>query len=373
MKDLMGLITLTEDERYLESITRIRPIASIPFGGRYRLIDFILSNLVNAGVLNVGIIFQNKHRSLIHHLGSGKEWDLHRKHEGLFIMTTDYTTHTPPHLQTGDLEALYSHLDYLHYSKQKYVLLSHSNMICNIDLSEVMHFHQEKKAHITMIYYRGEPSYSQSYASTYLKVDEEERIRGLEVSPPHPRYRNTSMKMYLLEKSLLIDLINRCFSRGGTDLVRDGFARRIKDLRFYGYHHKGYVAHISSLKSYFYHSMDLLKEEVWKELFFENGLIYTKSKDDPSTRYMEECEVNNALLSRGSVIHGSIENSIVFRRVKVERGASIKNSIIMSNCHIGEGAKLTNVILDKHIQVSPSQRLSGSSSYPIYIEKKSII
>lgn len=373
MKDLMGVITLTEDERYLEGITRIRPIASIPFGGRYRLIDFVLSNLVNAGVYNVGIIFQNKHRSLIHHLGSGKEWDLHRKHEGLFMMTTDYTSHAPPHIQTGDLEILYSHLDYLYFSKQKYVLLAHSNMVCNIDLQKVMQHHQEKGAHITMVYYGGQPSYSHPFASTYLNVNEDERITDLEVSPPHPRYNQVSMKMYLLEKSLLIDLINHCFSRGGVDLVRDGFAHRLKDLRFYGYHHQGYVAHISSLKSYFDHSMDLLKEKVWQELFFQNGLIYTKSKDDPSTRYMEDCQVKNSLLSRGSIISGRVENSIIFRRVKIEKGAIVKNSIVMSKGQIGEGAQLTNVILDKRAQISPWQKIRGSSNYPIYIEKKSII
>jgi glucose-1-phosphate adenylyltransferase len=369
----MGLINLHESDDLLREIARYRPLAAIPFAGRYRLVDFILSNLINSGITNVGILAAGNSRSLMDHIRSGKEWDLARKKDGLFIL---------PSLQIGnvqgafpnDLADFFNNLDYIKCSRQRYVLLAGSRMICNINFESVYRFHIEKKADITVLYkdYSGSATGRLTNA-TMLETDEDSRVRDMEICPVNPRSKKMSMEMYLIDRQLLVDLIDASMSRGGTNVARDCLIKNLATLKLYGYPFSGYLARINSVQSYFEHSRELLNPEVWRELFFANGSIYTKVKDEAPAKYQQDAVVQRSLVANGSVIAGKVENSILFRGVKIHKGARVINSIIMQKGEIGPGAVLENVICDKDVKITSGKKLKGELNHPIVIEKGTVV
>lgn len=370
--DLMGIINLNEPEEYLGDLTRGRPLAAVPFGGRYRLIDFVLSNMVNSGISNVGLFIQHKYRSLMDHLRSGKEWDLARKRDGLFLLPPAYSRY-PMQMHRGDVEDMYANLDYIVHSRQKYVVISGANMLTNLDYREALAFHKEQAADVTVLYTPADCTHQDCSKSNILDLDEKGRI--MDVHPFKERRANQpmSMEMFIMRKELLVDLINDCIAQGDYDFVKHCIIKNCNRLHMVGYHHTGYVGRIVSLQTYFQHSMNLLKPEIWKELFFKSGFVYTKVKDEPPSKYMPTAEVTNSLVAGGCHIEGKVENSILFRGVKVHKGAHIKNSIVMQKGEVEAGAVLNNVICDKDVRITLEKQLKGEFSYPLVIKKGRVI
>jgi glucose-1-phosphate adenylyltransferase len=372
MIDIMGIINLNEADEYLGELSRSRSLASIPFAGRYRLIDFVLSNMVNSEISNVGIFIQHKYRSLVDHLRSGKDWDLARKRDGLFVLPPAYTK-TPMQMHRGDVENLYSNLDYIHQSRQKYVVIAGANIVANLDYREVLDFHKSSRADITALYTKANCGTHDCARSNILEVGPNNRIFGMREFKDSGGYQNMSMEIFIMDKNLLMELVNNCIAYGDYDFVKHCIIKNVSKLKVCGFHHQGYVARISSLQSYFKHSMELLSPHIWKELFFKSGLIYTKVKDEPPAKYIHETEVTNSLIASGCYIEGKVENSILFRGVKVHKGAYIKNSVIMQKGNIGPGVMLENVICDKDVYITGNKQLKGESSYPLVIKKGRVI
>ncbi len=370
--DMMGIINMNENEDYLGEITRYRPLAAVPFGGRYRLVDFTLSNMVNSGIDNVGIFIQHKYRSLMDHLRSGKEWDLARKRDGLFILPPAYAK-LPMQMHRGDVENFYANIDYIAQSRQKYVVISGANLVCNFDFREVLDYHKRTGAEITVMYCDAanrSQDFSQAHA---LEVDATGRITDISEFEVEKGCSKLAMEVIVMEKELLVNLIKECISRGDYDFVKHCIIRNCQRLKIFGFHHPGYFGRIISLQSYFQHSMALLQPAIWRELFFKSGLIYTKVKDEPPSKYTAAGEVMNSLVAGGCHIEGKVENSILFRGVKVHKGAHIKNSIIMQQGVIEGGAVIDGVICDKSVRVSAGKQLKGESSYPLVIKKGRVI
>ena len=213
MQQVMGIINLTEPVDNMQYLTEHRSLGAVPFGGRYRLIDFTLSNMVNAGIRNVGIFVQDQYRALMDHLGTGKEWDLDRLRDGLFILPPDGRHHS---LNPGDVELLHRHLDYLEKSRQDTVIMTGASMICNIGLNQVLAYHREKQADITIIYKSGGTGTYEGRC-TLLDLTADQKITGIEVNPVIPRSRNISMQMYVMDKILLMEMLDQSVSRGETD------------------------------------------------------------------------------------------------------------------------------------------------------------
>ena len=370
--ELMGIINLSEAEEYLGELSRTRPLAAVPFAGRYRLIDFVLSNMVNSGVSNVGIFIQHKYRSLMDHLRSGKEWDLARKRDGLFILPPAYTKN-PMQIHRGDVENFYSNLDYISKSRQKYVVIAGPEMVSNLDYRQALDYHKNTGAEITVLYTKANCATHDCVRSTVVEMEENGRMIDMTEYKESGQCQNISMKTFIMERKVLIELINDCISRGDSDFIKHCIIKNISKRKVYGYHYQGYVARISSLRSYFQHSMEILSPHIWKELFFKSGLIYTKVKDEPPAKYMGDADVKNSLISTGCYIEGRVENSILFRGVRVHKGAYIKNSIVMQNGQIFPGAILENVICDKDVKIMDNKQFKGECNYPIIIKKGQVI
>lgn len=373
MKRVLGLINLFENEDLLRELTQNRPLAAIPFAGRYRIIDFILSNMVNSGIRNVGMLAYSNYRSLMDHLRSGKEWDLARKRDGLFILPSNQA---PGRIRSGegDIEQMYSHFDYFKRSKEQYVLIAGSSMVANIQFGGMLDFHRQTGADVTVLYQPGCRLEGQDYRHcSFIKAEADGRISDAAVSHDSGSNQQMSMRVYLMERKLFMDIVERCMLKGEHNFIKDGLIRNLGQLKIYGYPFQGHVAVINSVFGYYHHSLSLLQPEIRQSLFSRNNPIYTKIKDEAPTNYRLGAKANNSLVANGCVIEGTVENSILFRGVHIRPGASVRNCVIMQKCDIGSGASLDTVICDKDVKIGPGRAIKGEIAYPIIIRKGTVI
>lgn len=367
LNNYMGILNLNENETNIISLTKNRPLASIPIAARYRIIDFALSNMVNSGLRNIGIFTQSKSRSLVDHLGSGKPWDLDRRLNGLFVFNFGLAG-----ISLNDSEMLWNNMEYIYRSKEKNVILSPSYMVGNVDYIAAVKYHEEAKQDITVIYKNINTGIEDFLNCDVLNIDENNNVLSVGKNIGTYNSLNISMEMFIMKKDLLISLINKCIQTGSSSTIKDAIYKNLKDLNVTAYEFKGYLQCVNSIRAYYKINMDMLNLKTTKELFFSNGPIYTKIKDEPPTKYSNESKVKNSIIADGCVIEGIIENSIISRGVMVHKGAEIKNSIILQNCEIREHSKLFNVIMDKNVIVDKCKQLNGDEEFPLVIEKRAL-
>ena len=373
MKNVMGIIYTNKDDLSLRELTNQRSVAALPLAGRYRVVDFILSSMVNSGVRNVGVIMQRNYRSLMDHLGSGKEWDLHTRNNGLFLLPPFVTQETGGEY-LGVLDALRANFDYLRRSKQRLALLTNSNMVFNMNFEPMIRQHEETDADITLLYTKVrrdmELSSAGKHTHAFLNVEKDGRISDMEVNPNAANYDTMYMNVLLIKRTLLMHLVDGAAAHGEHDINRELIQPAIKSgsLKVYGYEFEGYYRRIETIKSYFRCNMDLLDYNVRQELF-KKSPVFTKTRDDVPAVYREGNSVKNSLVADGCVIEGSVENCVLFRGVHIGRNASVKNAIIMQDSEIEDSVELENVILDKNVTVRAHGRLIGQVQYPIVIGK----
>ncbi len=373
MNNTLGIIFSDMQDWSMTELASHRSVAAIPFGGRYRLIDFPLSNMVNSGMHKICIITRSNYRSLMEHVGSGKDWDLSRKKGGILIFPP-YALGENHGLFTGRLDALKRVLDYISSSKEKYVILSDSDMIYNIDYKDVIKYHEEKNSDITAVYTKYPLNKTCSIHKIMYEFDDEGRAKDILVYPIINGVHNIGLNTWVMNKDFLEALIHDAIARNYKDFSYDVLAARVHSLRIYGYEYKGFYAHIDSLQSYYDNSMELLNMDVRKSLFYSNpGPIFTKTKDSTPTKYLSHANVKNSLIASGCTIEGTVENSIIFRDVKIGKNAVVKNSIIMQHGTIGENAQLDSIIADTYAFVNNDRVLLGYSSCPFFIKKHSIV
>ncbi|QGU93871.1 glucose-1-phosphate adenylyltransferase subunit GlgD [Clostridium bovifaecis] len=364
IKDYMGIISLNEEDDHIKSLTGSRPLAAVPIGGRYRLIDFVLSNMVNAGLTNIGIFTQGNSRSLLHHLEAGKPWDLNRRINGLFLFNFNFT-----YSKTNDIYLLKDNIDYLYRSKQNNVIFSSSNMICNIDYTKAIKFHEEQGSDITIIYKNVNNAENSFIQCNTLNLDSNNRVISIGKNTGIKPICSISMDMLIMSKTALINLLNECISTGYYKSLRDCVYSCCSSLNIKGYEFKGYLECVNFTNSYYKVNMDILNPKINKELFFGTGAIYTKVTDAPPTKYEVGSAVSNSLIANGCIIEGSIRNSVISRRVVIHKGASLDGCIILPNCEIKENAKLSGVIIDKNVVIEKGKELKGDAQFPVVIEK----
>ncbi len=370
MQDTMGIILTESDDVLLRELTEVRATAALPVAGRYRLIDFVLSGMVNSGIINVGVATKHKYSSLMDHLGAGSPWDLQREHYGLFMLPP-FASHEKYGAMAGEIDVLMGIMPYLRRSRQKYVVLSAGNTICNITFDEALRRHKETGADITVIY--REEAAEESSNRLVLETDADGRITDLSFGPLRPIDTKAGMDMYIMEKELLIRICEAAYARGEHSFLMDALVRNVHTLRMYGWEFTGYAGRVDSVASYFACNMDILREEVQTALFRQEEPIFTKVKNRVPTRYGDGAKIANCLIADGCIIEGSAENCIIFRGVKLGRHANLRNCIIMEKTHIDIGSEAENVIFDKECLMREGKRLTGQPNYPIIIRKGAVI
>lgn len=371
-----GLIFSNIHDQCIPELTGHRTMASVPFGGRYRFVDFTLSNMVNSDITTVGIITHNNYQSLFDHIGTGKDWDLARRSGGIRMLPPFVTSYNNPianKLYTTRLEALIGVRNFIESCKEDYIVMSDCNMVCNIDFREAIAQHEKTGADITVIVKKlNTDDWKSGLNETVDIVEFNERKEITDYmeydSQKGDLYINTNM--VIVTRKYLLSVINDAVSRGYTSFASDIIARNKGKDKYYTYEYDGFFEFIDSMQKFFYCNMEMLKKENRKEVFSLSGSpIYTKVRNTPPTRYTEDANVKNSIIADGCVIEGTVENSVLFRGVKIGKGTVVKNSILLQDTYTGKNVYLNCVITDKNVTVKDDKMLSGHESLPFFIKK----
>lgn len=368
MTSTVGVIFSSINDEHVSELTRVRSKGSIPYGGRYRLVDFALSNMVNSGITTVGLLTKNNYQSLMDHLGTGKEWDLARKEGGL-ILLPPYSDESEV-LYRNRLEALKGATAFLKKAKEDFVVVADSDAVYKLDYSKVIEEHIAHNADITLVYHEHECGADKSYMM--FGCDDDGRIRSVDVNIAGEGIRKHYINVLVARTTYLLSLLQTAMARGLNSFSKDLIIPGVRDGRIYGYKLDGYYSNIDSLASYYKSNMDLLDKNIRNEIFGDRD-VYTKVNDAPPAKITEGAKVSNSLIHDGCLIEGTVENCILFRNVHIGKGAHLKNCIIMSENNIGDNCKLSYVVSDKDSSVSKGVTLAGCEQKPYFINKGSRI
>ena len=367
-----GIVFANTSDNFLKKLTSRRSMASVPIAARYRLIDFALSNLVNAGINSVAIITKENYRSLMDHVGNGAPWELDRKNGGVYLL--------PPYLTSGvkryngTVDALYGARDYVARVSSEYIVLYDAHNLANIDVASALDNHIERNADISIVYHKGVVSPDEEHSETMLlKLDSDDNVTAISFDPEKEEKANYSLGITIIGRELLTKLVFDAAEAEKSSFNREVIARKVKNLKIVGFEHKEYVAVMNNTHSYFNANMDTLKKEVRSQLFNKQRPIYTKTRDDMPTRYGTKSKVKNCSIGDGCIIEGTVTDSILFRGVKVAKGAVVSNCILMQETSVGADAQLSNVIADKNVTISDKLVLQGSNKKHLYIKKNQIV
>ena len=365
--NVLGIVFSNMKDQAIRELTEMRTMGSVPFGGRYRLIDFPLSNMANSGINRVGVITKSNYRSLMDHVGSGKAWDMSRKRSGLVFLPPYGTGNS---LYQNRIGALSGIREFLLAAQEEYVFLTDCDIVVNMDIQKLLDAHVETSADITVVCKRGalpdDPN-----GSTVLRMDADGRVTDILLHCREGGEQTFDIGMYIMRRDFLIQLINDAQCHNLKDFEADLLQAGLPRFRIYGYEHTGFTGVINSMNAYYQANMALLQAPVRAELFRTDRPVYTKVRDDMPARYGLDTRVKNSLLADGCLIEGTVENCVLFRGVHVARGACVRNSIVMQSSVIGPGCDLNYLIIDKNVEIHADRRLMGFESYPVFIAKGS--
>lgn len=373
MHSAIGIIFGNTSSNILQGLAQDRPIAAVPFGGRYRLLDFALSSMVNSGIRTVGLVTPQHYRPMLDHLGAGKDWSLDRKSGGLFILPgaihglIDFSSR----FRIKDIEL---NIEFLEKDLAENVVISSSDQVFNINYRNVLENHEQSNADVTLVYKQAE-NYPESQEDVYLRIGKDQSVSQMlskeeitQAELPWPYF----VDILIIRRKLLLKIIEGYKTIETVDLVAV-IADNLTLLRVQGYLFNGYVGRIRSIQDYFQRNMDLLNPEIRENMFTSTHPIHTKIRDYPPTKFGDQARVKNSLISSGCSIEGEVENSILSRGVVIKAGCKLKNCIIMSKCTIERNSVLENVILDKFVEVNEENILKGKEKDPLVVYKKAIV
>jgi glucose-1-phosphate adenylyltransferase len=373
MIDMAGIVFADTYDVELDELLEKRTLAAIPFGGRYRLIDFVLSNAVNAGMKNIGIITRLNYQSLMHHVRSGAEWDLDRKRSGLTFLPPFSTEHLGA-VYKNRLHSLEANVSFLRGLEEKYVIMSGCSDVVNLDLKKALDYHIRTGARLTVLY-APEPINNQpGVRGTCLSVNDEGRITDFVVTTVNPKGRFISMNMFIMERQDLLDILYEAIDTGKKSFREDVVAPMLSTDKVMGYPIHEKVLFLDNLPGYLMSNLSLLDRDIRENLFqSDNGPVITSVKDSPPTRYGPGASVKNSLIADGTIIDGTVENSVIFRGVKIGKGARVRNCVIMQDSVVSDGVRLDYAVLDKEVLIEPDRILAGYITQPFFCRRNTRI
>ena len=374
-----GLIFSNIHDQSIPEMTRIRTMASIPYGCRYRLIDFALSNMVNSDITNVGVITHYNYQSLMDHVGNGKDWDLARRSGGIKILppyVAAYENRMAGKLYENRLEALMGSVNFINRCGADYIVLSDCDVILNIDLNAVLEDHVRSGAYMTIVTKKLEKdTYHFDLPVSVFTLGEDNRITDLADLTPNDGGVTISTNIVVIRRTDLKNILAEALAYGYKSFHRDIIARNLKNKVFRAYPYEGSYAFVSSLESYFRSSMRLLDSATRHNLFGTGSErpIYTKIRNSAPTKYTDGANVKNSLLADGCVIEGTVENCVLFRGVRVGKGSVVKNCVLLQDTYVGANVQLNCVITDKNVVIKDDRTLSGHETKPFFIGKGEMV
>lgn len=367
MEKCLGIISYNGEDEKFGGLCKHRPPYMLPFGGRYRLIDFTISNMVNHGLNNIAIYTGEKIRSTMDHLGNGKPWDLNRRFNGLTLFPPVTDEEIDPF--TGEIAQFYSTMQFFNKAREEYIYIVNPQIIGKIDLNEAFKHFKDTEADICLIYKNQIDPQGHLINSDKIHTDKNGKLINIGLNLATEEEFKHFLGMGFLKKEVFIDIIKTTIEEGNARSFKEAMLNYKEKYKINTYEFKGHVETIRDLKSFYDANLRLLKREISAEFFFNGGMIFTKTKDEPSTLYTEPSKVQNSIIANGCIIEGEVENSIIFRGVKVAKGAVIKNSVVMQKSEIKENALVVNSVLDKYTVIEEGAQIAGSGIMPYVVEK----
>ena len=373
----VGLIFSNIHDSSIPELTRQRTLGSVPYGGRYRLIDFALSSMVNSGISKIGVVTHNNYQSLLDHLGNGKDWDLARREGGIKIL--------PPYISSFEnaasnkyystrLEALMGTVNFFNRCKEDYVVMSDCDVICNVDLNAVIEQHAVAEADITFITKTADITTLKNEVITVVESDNNGNVTDIIDRKDVCGETQVYINIAVMKRTYLLNMLANAINQGYTSFLYDVVRKSIGKAKLMVYNYEGFYAHIGSLEGYFGCSMKLLDKDTREQLFgIKNFPVLTKIRNSAPTRYCSGAKVTNSVVAEGCVIEGTVENSIIFRGVHIGRGAVVKNCILFQDSYVCPDASLNCVITDKNVMIKDRRVLSGCENMPFYIGKNTSV
>lgn len=366
----VGIILAGGNSERFGQLTHLRATSALPVGGSYRVIDFPLSNMSNSGVRKVAVITQYNARSLHDHLTSSKWWDFGRKIGGLFVFSP-YLSSNNSVWSRGTAESIYHNLTYLRRSNEPYVVIASGDGVYKIDYNKVLEFHEKKDADVTIVCKDMKGQDVRDYG--VINLDESSRVIDFEEKPIEPIGSTVSIGVYIIQRKLLMKYIETIVPENRYDLVNDVFIRYRKQLKIYGYMFDGYWNSFNNIKSYYETNMDFLKRDIRNVFLKEEPYIETKNKDEPPVKYNTGASVRNCIIGSGSILNGTIEDSVLFRRVYTGDNSYTSNSIIMEGSYVGNNCVVSHAIIDKEVVLSDGKQVIGTREKPIIVGKNTVV
>lgn len=375
MKNTLGIIISFDTDHTLGELSEHRPVASVPVGGRYRAIDFMLSNFVNSGCYQVGILMRDKYQSLMDHLGSGKDYDLSRKRGGMMLIPPNAFAKKSSTLVTGSvrskMEALGSIGYLLQSSRYDHVIIADGDVVANVPLDEVLKEHKESGADMTLVCTKTSEC---GVGDVFMSLSPRHEVNDLRRSDNDSgKCKYKSLGIYVVGRAYLLQLLKDCVTHSLRSFESDALQHVFQTGTLHGYVFEKYAAKLEDVKGYFSASMDLLDKDIRDQVFVKSRPILTKIHDEAPAFYAATASVSDSLISDGSVIRGTVENSIISRGVVIEEGAVVRDSIIMQGCHVGKDVELSYVVADKNVVIRDNHRLMGQATFPVAINKGAIV
>lgn len=365
LENCIGIINSSSVSRNYGVLSKHRPSYMLPFGGRYRMIDFMLSNMVNHGIGTVAVYTGEKVRSAMDHIGNGKPWELNRRIKGLYIFPPQYSEEKP---RKGDIYQYYLTEDFLENIKEENIFLVSQNALAKVDLTEAYDKFIKTDADITFIYKKQENSHLY-LKSENLILDKDQNFINIGLNLGTEEIFNLYTGMAFIKKSVFLKLIRESMETREELYFREAILKNRDKYNMNSYEFKGHMEDVKDTETYYRANMNLLDKDIFNELFFQGGLIFTKSKDEPSSLYTDDSIVENSLVANGCVIEGTVQNSIIFRGVEIEKGAVVRDSIVMQKSKIKKDATVINSILDKHALIGEKVDIVGTKSNPYMVGK----
>lgn len=365
--NVLGIIFANDGE--IGDLTNKRTTATVPFGGRYRQVDFHLANLSAAGVRHIGIISRRNYQSLMHHVASGEEWGLEMGQGGLEFLTPFSMSAVDNY--HGKLETLYTAMDFLEYgSSDGYVIMTGSAILSNVDMKAVLNAHIASGKDLTMVTKAGVAN-GNKRLDLAVKLDQDGQIEDMVVDYAAPAGYAASMDIFVVGKNWLIQRVKECVAHNlyhmDRDLVLGLWQKNQASVNVYEF--DGVALYNESVEEYFTNSLSLIDNDIRHDLFGAHHAIYTKVRDRVPSYYGEDCKISNTLVADGCILEGQVQGSVLFRQVEVQAGATVENCVIMNDAVIGEGAELKYAILDKDVTVRPGKKLIGTMEHPIIVKR----
>ena len=371
--NMLGLIFADDHDARISDLTLKRTFAAIPFGARYRLVDFFISNMTNSGIRNIGVIATTKYESLMGHVRYGGEWDLNRRKSGITVLPP-FSFYSGEARYENILEALQANLSYIAKSKEEYVLFTCCEAIGNIDYSAMLEQHIKTGARFTCLCTKTPLNKEYGVNTTKYTIDKDNRITNIQIKKDYKPGDLVSTNTYIMSREELLDILTQSIDLNKKSLRRDVLIPALKQSKVMAYVTEEKLTYIDTVSSYLKSNLALLDPELRHELFRQElRPIITRAGNSSPAYYGEDSQTTNSIIAAGSVIEGTVRNSIIFRNVRIKKGAVVENCVINQDCTIGEGAVLNYAVLDKGVLINDKRLLSGYVTHPFFVKPDSVI